>query len=152
MMRLAHLEACFSTFSPTPGLGICFHLSAALCLDFVQSEIVFGSLIGDGDRFIHAWVERNGHVYAPTTIGEDNRLAPMGVRNYYAVNQVEDARRLSRPDLLAAFRGCNLPAFLTKGRPLPSRVSFVPHLLDAAGVRWMKNEASGVVPWQEAAT
>ena len=160
MIRLRHLERCMSIYPAGTGLGRCFHWSTALCLDLKGSDIVIGSLAGVSSleealaspngtpgRFIHAWVERGDDVFAPTMIGKsDERLAPIYRPIYYATNDVQDVRQLSRDGLLVAFRGYNLISHLTEGVRFRNDVRFADHLLSSAGVEWTLDEQGGVVP------
>lgn len=158
-IRLRHLERCMATYPAEPGLGRCFHWSAALCLDLKQSDIVIGTVAGASPhealtvhhaslgRFVHAWVEVGDDVLAPTLISTDDKLTPVPRAFYYASNGIEDVQRLSRADLLKAFQGRNLIGHLTEGQNFRCDGRFVDILLEAAGViEWTTNETGGAVP------
>lgn len=157
-IRLRHLEKSINTYPADPELGRCFHWSAALCLDLKESDIVIGTVkaatldealsipMATQERFIHAWVEVGDSVLAPTLIPLNGILSPMQRDFYYAENGIEDVRRLTRADLLKAFRGYNLIAHLTQGHRFRNDVSFVGHLLDQAGVEWTRNASGGAIP------
>jgi hypothetical protein len=88
--------------------GMCFHRSVALCLDLPGSSVVVGTLraatpeerIGHEERspvpFIHAWVEFEDKLMAPTTIEERGGLVFVRPEDYYRICGVRDIRSLTR--------------------------------------------------------
>lgn len=80
--------------------GSCFHQATALLLDFPSGMLCVGTLEGDGDPFIHAWIERGEALYAPTTIdAAGGILAVIDRAYYYLTNGVRDVHRMNRAGL-----------------------------------------------------
>jgi hypothetical protein len=121
-MMLSNLEQAMSLASPS-GNGLCFHWSAALCLDIPGSIMVIGILKPLGEReiaaglalpddasnvpFYHAWVEYKGQVLAPTLIEAMGGLRPINKTWYYNINGCHNMRRISRRDLLQLIKSNN---------------------------------------------
>jgi hypothetical protein len=143
----------------TSGTGVCFHRSAALVLDLPGSELCIGTFRGATDEelklnpkastepFLHAWVEHNGLVYAPTTIeANNNTLRPYTKAEYYEVHDAKDIHRLSRRDLISLSGKIGLSQHLLHGKPTKNDASVGGSILDAAGVEWKDSATGGVIP------
>lgn len=141
-MRLHTLERSMAVLRPTtPGKGMCFHWSAALILDLESydgAELCIGIL---HDNLIHAWVEYEEFVYAPTLILVLGKLLPVPVSLYYAENKVRDVKRLTREQVVS------LGAYqhLTTGHPLPDGRALGDDLMRLAGIEWIKTQQGTAV-------
>jgi hypothetical protein len=145
-------EAMASQVPAAYNKGLCFHWSAALCLDLEDSELVIGTLRAatDAEReanpdwspepFTHCWVEYHGMLLAPTTIPTVGRLVPFDPAEYYAKNGVSLVKRLNRERLMG----------LNYVRQRDGRLFFAPHLggllCDAAGYAYRASDRGTVLP------
>lgn len=144
--------------------GMCIHRSVALVLDVPRSELVFGvfnnfatpeeaaEIIANGqlpsrEPFVHAWMEHQGVVFAPTTIERMNgELIPQHRRGYYDINKATRIKRLGRGVVQALVQQYDFLPVL-RGERLPHNgVSFGTVFLDAANVKWKASADGGVIP------
>jgi hypothetical protein len=156
MKTYKHLKAAMRF---TGDQGPCFHRAAALVLDLPGSELCMGTFRAateeelkispnsSDEPFIHAWVEHNGVVYAPTTIeAAGMALRPFTTAYYYGENGAKDIHRLSRKDLISLSGKYGISQFLLHSKPLKEGASFGAILMDAAGLKWKDSEKGGIIP------
>lgn len=138
--------------------GMCFHRAVALCLDIPGSSVVVGTLraatpeerIGHPERsttpHLHAWVEFEGKLMAPTTIEANGGLVFVRPQEYYQICGATNIRRLSRSALTERVVDRHINRELLFGiRPLQPGY-LVSRLLDAVGVKYIISPAGGVLP------
>jgi len=141
-MRLPSLEAAMVVLQPTtPGKGMCFHWSAAIMLDVELSGVELCIAILHGD-LIHAWVEYQGHVFAPTLIERMGSLHPIPVPLYYRENRVRNVKRLTREQVISI---PNITEHLTTGVPLGEGRALGDELMNMAGIKWKTTPAGTAV-------
>jgi hypothetical protein len=152
-VRCKHLEAARLHLAAPRGL--CFHYSAALCLDLPGSDVCIGTLRGatldeiaanpemSPVRFYHAWVEIGNVLVAPTLVDKMGDLVPINRASYYTANGVQDVKRLSRRQLVALG---DVSQHVRTGRPLACGNSLGHLMLIAAGHRYKISEQGGVIP------
>lgn len=138
--------------------GMCFHRSVALCMDLPGSSVVVATLraateeeqVGHPERstvpFIHAWVEFQDKLMAPSTIETMGGLVFIRPENYYEVNGARDIRRLPRSAVANHVVDQYVMRELRFGiHPGPPGY-LVGRLLDAVGVKYLVSPSGGVLP------
>lgn len=146
--NLPMLRSAMEKCSPLPGHGMCFHWSVALCLDLPGSEVVIGTFRAatpeERERipnasdvpFIHAWVEWEGKVFAPTTLASTgyqfNAMPPEG---YYEVNGAKNLRRVSRRTIRKHVADKAVLHQLLTGQQPKGQGYLVDRLMEAAGIK-----------------
>jgi hypothetical protein len=138
--------------------GMCFHRSVALAMDLPSSAVVVATLraatpeeqVGHPERstvpFIHAWVEFQDKLMAPSTIEQMGGLVFMQPRNYYEVNGARDIRRLPRQALVNHVADNHVMRELLYGIHPGIPGYLVGRLLDAVGVKYLVSPQGGVIP------
>jgi hypothetical protein len=137
---------------------MCFHRSVALCLDLPGSSLVVATLraataeeqVGHPERspvpFIHAWVEFQDKLMAPSTIEQMGGLVYMRPENYYQINGARDIRRLPRRTVANHVADPYVMRQLLHGIQPPISGYLVARLLDAAGVKYLVSPSGGILP------
>jgi hypothetical protein len=141
--------------------GMCFHRAVALCLDLSGSTLVVATLraateeeqVDHPERssvpFIHAWVEFNDKLLAPSTIESMGGLVFIRPEEYYQVNGAKDIRRLTRNAIRKHVADKHVLRQLLEGIDPPRRGWLVGRLLDAAGVKYLITPGGGIIPVPE---
>ncbi len=143
-MKYKHLKAAM-TVQATPEYGNCYHRSAALVLDLPGSELCIGSFRGATDEelaqnpdaptepYIHAWVEKSGLVYSPSTIETNGmQLLPITRDYYYDTNGAQNVKRIPRKALITLSGQINLSQHILRNKDLKSEVDLPAALIIAA--------------------
>jgi len=142
--------------------GMCFHRAVALCLDLPGSSVVVGTLraatpeeqVGHPERskvpFIHAWVEFQDKLMAPTTIEQMGGLVFIRPQEYYQVNGARDIRRLPRSAVANHVADQRVMRELLYGIHPGIPGYLVGRLLDAVGVKYLVTPQGGVIPMASA--
>ena len=152
---LKHLNAALHRSAGNPSYGSCFHRAAALVLDMAGTHLCIGTFAGANIEQIihfpgssptdcvHAWVEKNNEVYAPTMINNRNSyFGPFPRDLYYEENGARDVKRLSRSELLVLSGRYGLSAHLRHDKAVKEGKKFSVVLLDSAGVRYRVDEGA----------
>lgn len=138
--------------------GMCFHRAVALCMDLPGSSVVVGThraatpeeQVGHPERstvpFIHAWVEFQDKLMAPTTIEQMGGLVFMRPDNYYQVNGTRDIRRLPRSGVANHVADKYVMRELLHGIHPGVPGYMIGRLLDAVGVKYLVTPQGGVIP------
>jgi hypothetical protein len=138
--------------------GMCFHRSVALCLDLPGSEVVIATFRAATPEeaaripnasdvpFLHAWVEWEGKVFAPTLI-ESHGLIAQPPEGYHRVNGAKNIRRVSRRAIRKHVADKFVLNQLTGAPgPQPYHGYLVDRLLAAAGIKHIVERDGGVLP------
>lgn len=157
-MLFRHLEYAMRLADPKGAAGMCFQRSYALALDLPGSSVCIGTFRAATRRerkenpaasrvpFIHAWVEWEGYVFAPTTIERFGKLQRIDRDPYYRANDIKDVRVL-HPMQLSVFTGKhNLSTRILREDPQALGREFVVTLLREAGVEWKYSKQGGIIP------
>lgn len=138
--------------------GACFIRSIALALDLPQSELVFGEFRAASahelltvpnaspEPFIHAWVEMNGKVYAPTLIAKMGGLPAVSRDAYYATNMVARTWRVDQATLQTVAKKFKLASAFRHGKNRAGKGDVTETLLKAAGVPYKISERRTAIP------
>lgn len=152
-----HLQAALGYAPNGAAAGTCFQRAAALMLDLPGAVLVFGHMPcptpaqraqeprASDEPFIHAWVEFNGALYAPSLV-ESIGLRPISPATYYAANRPVQTWRLSHPAFMQVARRYKLSASIRHGGARAASAAVTAALLDAAGVRYAVSADNGVIP------
>ena len=154
-----HLMGSFRLAPVGDRSGMCFHRSLALVYDWPDAEVVVGihraatpqeqERIPNASKvpFVHVWVERNGEVYAPSAIERDgNRLRPMNLASYYAINGTTVIGRLTLAQIKKAAAGTGLVRHLRYGEKLAVKTAVGDIVMKAIGVDYGITAWGSVVP------
>lgn len=144
------LAASLTHLRPSPGMGLCFHWSVSLLLDWPSAKLAIGTVAGSGDLILpqpmlHAWVERRGAVYSPSVTSDCGRLFPLDRVSYYVDNGVSDVHSVSRCDVKRFVKIGRVEAHLMGNVPHGLGKPFVPALLDHLGIPFSVC-GDGIVP------
>lgn len=156
--RLTNLAAAMRLTS-NGSASTCFHRAAALMLDLPGAVMVFGVLAAASEAegameprasavpFIHAWVEYQGQVLAPTLIDRmGGKLCAIARHTYYRVNGIECTWRLPHAAFVRVARRYRLAAALKHGSDRAGSGDMVDALLRSAGVRYVLSDQRAVLP------
>jgi hypothetical protein len=157
--NLPTLRSALRLKSPT-GNGMCFHWSVAMCIDLPGSEVVIATFRAATPEerkdipnasdvpFLHAFVEWQGQVFAPTTLARTGgQFAAMNPAEYYAKNGATNVRRVSRRTIRKHVAdGFVMQQLLGGPSPQAPTGYLVERLLKAAGVKYLVTRDGGVVP------
>lgn len=156
--QLKVLSSAMKLKSASTRSGMCFHRSVALCIDLPGSSVVVGTLRaatpeerqGHPERsdtpFIHAWVEFQDKLMAPTTIESQGGLVFMRPQEYYSINGARDIRRLSRDGVVNHVADEYVMRELLFGIHPGIPGYLVGRLLNAVGVKYLVTPHGGVIP------
>lgn len=152
-LALPTLSAAMSALDAEHGL--CFHYSAALCLDLANSYVMLGTFRAATDEerktipgaspvpFIHCWVELSGLVLAPTLIrAMGGQLIPIERDRYYAANAATNVHAIPR----FVVQTLGLEHHLTTGEPLPGGRAVGSILADVAAYPYRVSERGTMLP------
>lgn len=159
MNKMRHMRGALDlTFNG----GSCFFRAAAYVLDVPGSELCIGTFrAATADEiaqmpvaeipfastvpFLHAWVEREDYVYAPTLLERFGTIPRFHRAVYYAENGAKDIVRLRRSQILKLSGEIGLSAYFRKGTP--TKRNLVDALLELAGIDYAICERhGGIVP------
>jgi hypothetical protein len=96
--------------------------------------------------FIHAWVEYQGKVFAPTLIERFGFLNSISKDAYYATNGVTTTWRLEQPAFQAVAKRFKLASAFKHGSVRPGKGEVTEAFLNAAKVRYKLSERRTVLP------
>lgn len=138
--------------------GMCFHRSVALCLDLPDSSIVVGTLRAATTEeraanpewsavpFIHAWVEFQDKLMAPSSIENQGGLVYSRPPQFYEVSGATNIRRLDRQAMVERVVDRHINRELLFGIRCPAPGYLVSRLLDAVGIKYLISPEGGVLP------
>lgn len=155
-LSLRHLRGAIA-FEAGQG-ATCMHRAAALALDLPRAEIYFGTFrpaspeeVASNPRaspepFIHAWVEWEGRVFAPTLVEKLGGLHPINRQHYYETNSPRDVHKLPRAEFDKIARRFRLSAAFRHLKARAGHGEYVDAMLTAAGVKWKESERGTILP------
>lgn len=160
LSELRYLSGAMTFVGKSPGGGACVQRAAALTLDLREALLTFGTFVhpitspedaaqpGRHDSpFIHAWVEWQGAVYAPTLMERHGTvLRPIEPADYYRVNNATNIRRTPREAFDKVARRYRLAAAFKHGSARAGSGEITEALLAAAGVRWTLTPDRALIP------
>lgn len=156
--RCRYLQLALTMQSAT-GQNTCVQRAAALMLDMpADAALVFG-VVRAGTAaeqakdpraspvpFVHAWVEYDGQLYAPTLVEKLNGLHPIPVDVYYRANGVTRTWRLENAGFMQVARRWKLAASLKHGSRRAGRGVVADAFLQAAGVQYVLSSRNTILP------
>lgn len=156
---MPHLYGCVTRLGGLFGKGLCFHRSIALLYDWKDSELVVGKFRAATPEeqkttpnaskvpFIHCWAERNGEVYAPSTIeAQGGLLRPMNREGYYKLNGAEVWGRMDIKALRKAAAGTGLASHVRYGTSLLAGEAASNIILKALNIPYGITKFRSIVP------
>lgn len=156
--RLPHLDGALRL---TADRGLCFHRAAGLVLDLPPATLAVGTLPAATHEqhsldpnvsmvdFIHAWVEVQDLVLAPTLLERSRETGmpwvfPKDV--YYSVNSPRDVSHMTRGRLKQLSVEYGLADHLKNFTPLKNGAKFGDVILNEMGVAFVVTGRGGVIP------
>jgi hypothetical protein len=138
--------------------GSCFIRSTALMLDLPGATLVYGVVKASTPEelaksnnsspvpFIHAWVEYQGKVFAPTLIERFGSLHSIAKEAYYETNGVTTTWRLESAAFMSVAKRFKLASAFKHGSARPGKGEVTEAFLNAAKVRYKLSDRRTVLP------
>lgn len=156
--KMPHLSGALNLVGPQ---GLCFHRAAGLVLDLPPATLAVGTLPAatSGEQktnpefssvdFIHAWVEVQDWVLAPTLIERSQEEGTPWVfpkADYYEANKPRDIAHLGRGQLKKLSTKYGISSHLMHFTPLQHGAKFGDIILNALGIKFIVTPKGSILP------